>query len=628
MRIRPSIPPIVLNEPSQILFLQEALKKAGIEIRVDGILGAQTQAALRTFQQHRGLTANGFLDRHTLQELGLELREGKLEPFKPGKNYAIALGINQYRDSRLPPSQYAVTDAAAMQQWFSQRGFERVHLLTDDLATTSREGDSPPTHAQWQKFWQANVSQAALQAKDTFWFYFSGHSVNWRGQDYLLLADSELDNLDETGLSLTNLVKLLFLSGVGKVILLLDVDRSFSLEKVSLLEQQLSQELNSERGLIIISASSLKQEAYEIEVLQQGTFTYALQEALWSTQGNISIERLARFLREKIPELNEQYNRPTQTPQSFIFPTNLREWIPFPSNLQVFEFKTPTVNRRGKIIKQDTKLAQYYTEDLGNDITLDLVAIPGGKFLMGSPPDEKNGHEDERPQHEVNVPPFFIGKYCITQAQWRALAKREDLKVERNLTIDPSKFKRDERPVESLSWYDAVEFCARLSKLTQKEYRLPTEAEWEYACRAGTTTPFYFGETITGELANYDATNTFADEPTGEYRGETTPVGQFPPNTFGLYDLHGQVWEWCADDWHDSYDGAPTDGSAWLETKKNDGDDNDNQYPVLRGGSWGGNPSLCRSAYRNTFNRRDNVDGNFGFRVVCGSGSIVICQSW
>ncbi|MCZ8249005.1 formylglycine-generating enzyme family protein, partial [Microcystis sp. LE19-195.1E] len=231
------------------------------------------------------------------------------------------------------------------------------------------------------------------------------------------------------------------------------------------------------------------------------------------------------------------------------------------------------------------------------------------------------GFRKERPQHEVTVPPFFMGKYPITQAQWKAIASRTDLKVKQDLGFNPAYFKdrpdSDRRPVEQVKWYEAIEFCARLSKLTGREYRLPSEAEWEYACRAGTTTPFYFGETITGELANYNASNTYADEPKGEYREQTTPVGQFPPNAFGLYDMHGNVWEWCADTWHDNYEGAPTDGSVWTEN----GDDN---RSLPRGGSCFLNPAYCRSAFRDYSSYRRDVNDlsniNRGFRVVCGAG--------
>ena len=295
--------------------------------------------------------------------------------------------------------------------------------------------------------------------------------------------------------------------------------------------------------------------------------------------------------------------------------------------LSVFNFEIVRVNAKGEQIRKESKQSQYFREDLGKGITLEMVAIPGGTFLMGTEDEEIErlvkkfnweGFRRERPQHEVTVPPFDLGKYPITQAQWKAIASRTDLKVKQDLDLKPAYFKdrpdSDRRPVEQVNWYDAIEFCARLSKLTVREYRLPSEAEWEYACRAGTTTPFHFGETITGELANYNASNTYADEPNGEYRSETTPVGQFPPNAFGLYDMHGNVREWCADTWHDNYDGAPTDGSVWIENG------NDNRSP-LRGGSWSYNPTYCRSAIRyDYYFRRVNRINNYGFRVVCGAG--------
>jgi formylglycine-generating enzyme required for sulfatase activity len=198
------------------------------------------------------------------------------------------------------------------------------------------------------------------------------------------------------------------------------------------------------------------------------------------------------------------------------------------------------------------------------------------------------------------------------------------LKVKLDLKLDPSRFKKPykgidrwDRPVEGVTWFEAVEFCERVSKLTGRKYRLPSEAEWEYACRAGTTTPFYFGETITPELVNYNANYTYGDGPKGEYRRQTTPVGQFPANAFGLYDMHGNVWEWCADDSHDNYVGAPTDGSAWVDSKK---DNSTKSNTRLRGGSWAFDPNFCRSAIRNNYVRRDDHSGSTGFRVVCDGG--------
>ncbi|WP_375513626.1 SUMF1/EgtB/PvdO family nonheme iron enzyme [uncultured Nostoc sp.] len=271
--------------------------------------------------------------------------------------------------------------------------------------------------------------------------------------------------------------------------------------------------------------------------------------------------------------------------------------------LWTVEFETVTVDKKGQVIKRDpNKQAKFFKEDLGKGITLEMVEILAGSFKMGSPPGENDRTENEEPQHAVNVPAFFIGKFQVTQEQYQQI-----------MGSNPSNFKGAKRPVEKVSWNEAVEFCKKLSQKAGRKYRLPSEAEWEYACRAGTTTPFHFGETITTELANYDGNYTYASAPKGKYRQETTEVGSFPPNAFGLYDMHGNVLEWCQDTWHDSYKGAPSDGSAWIDN---------NQYRMLRGGSWISDPKVCRSASRNGVNwaERVNISNIIGFRVVCAVG--------
>jgi formylglycine-generating enzyme required for sulfatase activity len=285
------------------------------------------------------------------------------------------------------------------------------------------------------------------------------------------------------------------------------------------------------------------------------------------------------------------------------------------------ERKLSALGRKAPVIKRSRQQAHCFIEDLRNGVELEMVSIPEGSFLMGSPVNEPKRSSYESPQHQVTVPPFFMGKYPVTQAQWKAVAALSQ--VNRELNRDPSKFKGANRPVEQVSWYDAVEFCDRLSQYTGKSYSLPSEAEWEYACRARTTTPFHFGETITSELANYDATEVYGAGVKGTSRGETTPVGSFEvANTFGLYDMHGNVWEWCLDDWHDNYEGAPTDGSPWFDNK------NDNFYQkqgrtVLRGGSWDYYPLNCRSAYRTCTYSRVNRNNDIGFRIVCAAGRIL-----
>jgi len=279
-------------------------------------------------------------------------------------------------------------------------------------------------------------------------------------------------------------------------------------------------------------------------------------------------------------------------------------------NLQSFDFDVVTVDSQGKENSRNRRQATFFIENLGKVVMLEMVAIPGGTFMMGSPATEEGRDDDESPQHLVTIKPFYMGKFTITQAQWREVAALP--KVNRDLDTDPSSFKGDNLPVEQVSWSDAKEFCKRLSSKTGRTYRLPSEAEWEYACRAGTTTPFHFGETITTDLANYNGNSTYGSGPKGDSRQETTPVGSFQvANAFGLYDMHGNVWEWCEDHWHRNYNGAPNDGSAWLN--KND---NDNHYRLLRGGSWLNSPQLCRCAPRLRVGP-DYRDYYFGFRVVC-----------
>ncbi|MFM6790299.1 MAG: formylglycine-generating enzyme family protein, partial [Microcystis panniformis] len=279
---------------------------------------------------------------------------------------------------------------------------------------------------------------------------------------------------------------------------------------------------------------------------------------------------------------------------------------------RTFEFTLATIERQSQsyfepvnwVIKKEKRQAEGIVEKLAEGVELELMEIPGGTFMMGTEDEEIerlvkkfgwDGFRREKPPHRVTVSSFYMGRYPITQAQWRAIAATA--KIDIDLKTNPSHFKGDELPVESVNWYQAKEFCQRLSRETKREYRLPSEAEWEYACRAGTTTAFHFGETITADLANYrgTGTKTYADEPKGKYRRKTTPVGYFQAaNAFGLYDMHGNVWEWCADTWHDNYDGAPTDGSAWIEN----GDDN---RSPLRGGSWFNYRFYCRSAFRNLY---------------------------
>jgi len=332
--------------------------------------------------------------------------------------------------------------------------------------------------------------------------------------------------------------------------------------------------------------------------------------------------------REELPEF------PEIRVQEVEVVTIVFEELPPIGELELFEFEVATLEQNIQeqrtgflqnlfrqrqsewVIRKRKAQAYQWMELLSDRLQLEMVAIPSGRFLMGSPESELERSPSEGPQREVTVGEFLMSRYPITQVQWSFVARLP--KVNRELESSPSSFKGNNLPVERVFWYYAVEFCDRLSRYTDHQYRLPTEAEWEYACRAGTTTPFHFGETIMTDLANYRGTDdkqynwsgSYGQGPKGNYREKTTPVDQFKiANAFGLCDMHGNVWEWCLDHWHNDYKGAPTDGSAWVVEEGG-------RARVIRGGSWFDDPRDCRSAFRNS---PDPDDRNYrlGFRVVC-----------
>ena len=329
-----------------------------------------------------------------------------------------------------------------------------------------------------------------------------------------------------------------------------------------------------------------------------------------------SLETLRFFKGELVDESGSSENNFPPLLKTLTFQTAT---ISLPQNsLEVFEFKTAKIERERAglfrrlqwVVKKSRAQARRFVEPLADDLAVEMVAIPGGTFLMGSPENEPERLSFEGPQHEVTISDFFMGRYLVTQAQWQFVANLPQ--VNQELTPDPSNFTGADLPIENVSWYEAVEFCDRLTLHTDRAYRLPTEAEWEYACRAGTVTPFCFGDMILPEVANYDGRYTYADGPKGKNRGKTTSVNEFDvANTFGLSDMHGNVWEWCQDHWHENYEGAPTNGSAWITDDKE-------AMRIFRGGSWGSYPRYCRSASRNSFTP-DNRVNSFGFRLSCSA---------
>jgi formylglycine-generating enzyme required for sulfatase activity len=640
-------------------------------------------------------------------------------------NWAIIIGINHYDHHPERQLKYAVPDAQLIYDFLStQAGFAPEHILLCLGDEAHRTHSNYPTYATLLRLLNRDLHPSRIGQVDRLWFFFGGHGVSQNGRDYLLTADSLLEDIElKIALPIDEVIASLRKHQSADIVLILDNCRQLQgSRKLSAGEVgKQTVELAHSRGITTIFSCDYGQYSYELESVKQGAFTYALVEGL---KHHTLPDQLEQYLRRRVAELNQRHDqvprvrvepaskalqpllpsavtaadiavlderaREAELAENFetakqlwwqvievaesgeriqeartaiaridqriarslvsqqwtrkrflkwaglgsaglvtavggreIFKlatipavvsvaapkyTQLNEEIAKGLLLWRVDFETVTVNARGRVANRFAKQANLFREDLGNGVTLEMVRIPGGSFQMGSPDLEEGRWPAESPQHVVSVPSFFMGQFAVTQAQYRAI-----------IGNNPAHFKGENHPVEQVSWNNAVEFCAKLSQRTGRIYRLPSEAEWEYACRAGTTTPFYFGETITTGLANYAGidwesngyfySGSYGNGPKGEWREKTTEVGTFPPNAFALYDMHGNIVEWCHDHWHDNYQEAPTDGSAWLS-----GDNNASR--LIRGGSWYYGPETCRSACRYP-HRIDGWYSNIGFRVVC-----------
>ena len=606
-------------------------------------------------------------------------------------NWAIAVGINKYSHSE--HLNYAEQDALAMHDWFKHEAkFKKVFLFTEHSESIPAKDKNnkdtfiltQPTYGHLRTFLRAQFEKPFLKSGDNLWFFFAGHARLGKDGQYLMLLDSDPDDIEATGISVNFVTERLRRCGADNIVLFLDACCNDGSRSGSSIKDE-------HKGIITFYSCEWGKKSYEIDQFNHGSFTAALLEGLRIQGiGNCAtVERLDRYLRHRVPEITRQYKKVEQNPYVKVEPSyknylillenfaDIKDIEPLKfqasiaenkgdlqlakqlwirvlaisradldaiegieriarktanqspdfshissaisvsgsrSNSELdnqtdwFEFEVVQVNIKGEIEKKEKQKARFFSEDLGNGVTLDMVYIPGGTFTMGSPESEAGSYDRERPQHQVTIKPFFMGKYPITQAQWKAVASLPKVNIE--LDPDPSYFKGEDLPVECVSWYDSVEFCDRLSQKAKREYRLPAEAEWEYACRAGTTTPFHFGQTITADLANYDGNYTYGQSPKGIYREKTTPIGSFKvANAFGLFDMHANLWEWCADCWHENYQEKPKYITIW---SSND----ENGLRLLRGGSWGSNPRNCRSAYRGRVDAGDR-DIGIGFRVVC-----------
>jgi len=422
-------------------------------------------------------------------------------------------------------------------------------------------------------------------------FYFAGHGLQFEGENYLIpigsaavLYTPDKKRLERKTTKLSDILKVM--QSADNRIIILDACYDNPLQSPEV-ERGLTPIKKIPEGTLIAYAAKPGQVVTENNPYTKNLISEIQKPDLSITEVFLRVEAIVR---EKTggQQESESYS---ELKVDFYFAGKSDSWLSLLFGVvilliggflkiflikrkKVFKFEVITVNARGEEIKRTPQQAQYYTENLGNGVMLEMVSLPGGRFLMGSPETEKGRESNESPQHKVTVKSFYIGKCTVTQAQWQAI-----------MGENPSEFVGDNRPVDNVTYEMAETFCKRLSKKTGKIYRLPSETEWEYACRAGTTTPFHFGETISTELANYDGDYAYAQGPQGVDRHQTTEVGRFFHNAFGLYDMHGNIWEW-------------TYGL------------------VQRGGSWSNPPTVARSAYRLECKSSDKPKNNVGFRLV------------
>lgn len=568
------------------------------------------------------------------------------------RNCAIVIGIDDY-DSRLSFERlkYAQRDAEKMSNFLQQQaGFDMVCLCTKDSPMFDANYNSystNPSQTSLIVILEESFEEASFSVNDSLWFFFSGHGIRHNDKDYLVPVDGYLKNPEKTAIELNYVTERLIRSGAGQIVMVLDVCRKQLGSKGVL--NNFGESIPS--GITTLFSCSPNESSWEIgDPIFHGTFTYALLESFRHqviTNRLLTVSELQEYLREKVSELNSKYNKTPQRPvircddvaiahetllpilrtqkevrtqkeelesvsstialatpseiksieqlkQALSYPLEAPriETIPKP---ETFEFRVMLVDSYGREIEQRQKIIQGYVEHLGST-NIEIAAIPAGKFTMGS--SERGSRNSESPQHQVAIKSFLMGRFPITKAQWREVASLPP--VHHELKKNPSRKGGMSHPVTQVSWLEATEFCNRLSQATGKNYRLPTEAEWEYACRAGTQSPFNCGFTITTELANYDGTYPYYSETKGINLGKTTQVGKFKfANNFGLYDTHGNVWEWCEDAWREDYN-APS--ASHLKVK--------------RGGSWLNDAKSCRSASRQRSEVNDKMN-NTGLRIVC-----------
>ncbi|MDX1964200.1 MAG: SUMF1/EgtB/PvdO family nonheme iron enzyme [Pirellulales bacterium] len=541
-----------------------------------------------------------------------------------GKKYAVLVGVEKYDASQLNRLNYTINDAEDLGLQLKSLGFD-VTVMTQNADDTRLHPTTP------EKIERVLTNRAkALDAADTLIFAFMGHGVQFAidkenmanaeetQELYFCPADAQLDDRS-TLLSLEKVYTLMQECQAGRKLLLVDACRNDPQPKGKTRAKEVELEPVGRKirtvpqGMLAFFSCSPGEKAQEypefIDGRGHGAFTGHVLKYLRGEAGPDKYPQDELSL----PEMVHYVQRETK---DYVWNKDNADQIPVPYG-KVASWSLGKVN---------SALKKEFTNSIGMKFAL----IPAGEFLMGSPKTEE-GRDDGETQHRVKITkPFYLGAYEVTRGQFAKFVaetkyqteaeqdggaygwdaeKQSFVKDEKFNWRTPGFTQADDHPVVCVSWNDAVAFCKWLEKKEKLKYTQPTEAQWEYACRAGTTTAFHFGDALNGTAANIDGNYPYGTETKGPYLKGTCKVGSYQPNKFGLFDMHGNAWEWCAD-WYDAeyYSNSPVNEPSGPRT---------GEYRVIRGGGWCSIAIYCRSANHNFAGPANRSDGVFGFRVRC-----------
>jgi formylglycine-generating enzyme required for sulfatase activity len=548
------------------------------------------------------------------------------------QRWAILIGINDYANAQ--DLEYSVADQRALGEQLVAAGFSNKQIFV--LSDQAKESKYLPFKSNIVK--QLELVLGLAEINDLVVVAFSGHGVQFDNTAYLCPTDAHLDDPSSL-VSLDWVYEQLQRCPAALKVLMVDAcrndpriggQRNFSpTEGTRQFAQSLEKPLPE--GIVLLTSCSAGEISMEEREFGHGVFMHYVVEGLRGKadadgDGKITLNEVSRYAGQE-----------TKVYVARKFSESQRPKLKGDLTIEALDFPIASLARSTAfppIPPASGPLAKTVTNAAG----MKLVLIPAGEFVMGSPASEERRTDDET-QHRVRLTrPFYLGAYEVTQGEFQQVMGRNPSHFSATgLGKDNaawSKANTSRLPVEQVSWYDAAEFCNRLSEadnlppyyslqdITRNDgaitkatvqivggagYRLPTEAEWEYACRAGTTTPFHFGAQLNGREANTNGNYPYGTTAKGPFLQRTTTIGSYASNAFGLYDMHGNVWEWCQD-WYDAdyYTGSPTDDPRGPES---------GAARVLRGGSWVSDPRFCRSAYRGWFEPALR-DSDTGFRVA------------